>query len=108
MNLDAVRAVFFDVVLAVQGICLFFCLLRSILGPSVPDRIVAVNMVGTNIIAIIAVLAIRLGESYLTDIGLIYAMVSFLAVVLLTKVYTGAYIERKMRREQAAKEEEKQ
>ena len=97
MTLDRAYELFFDVVLAVQGIILFCCLIRSIIGPSVPDRIVAVNMVGTNTIAIIAVLAVRLGESYLADIGLIYAMVSFLAVVLLTKVYTGAYREKKMR-----------
>ena len=74
-------------------------------GLQVEDRIVAVNMVGTNTIAIIAVLAVKLGESYLADIGLIYAMVSFLAVVLLTKVYMGAYREKKMREQQ--KEAEK-
>ena len=33
--------------LAVLGILLFLCLIRSILGPRIADRIVAVNMVGT-------------------------------------------------------------
>ena len=105
MTLDRAYELFFDVVLAIQGIILFLCLIRSIIGPSVPDRIVAVNMVGTNTIALIAVLAVRLGESYLADIGLIYAMISFLAVVLLTKVYSGAYREKIMRRRE--KEAEK-
>ena len=36
-------------------------------------------------------------ETSLIDIGLRYAMISFLAVVLLTKVYSGAYLEKKMR-----------
>ena len=103
MTLNNAYDVFFDIVLGLQGIILFLCLIRSIIGPSVPDRIVAVNMVGTNIIAIIAVLAVRLGESYLADIGLIYAMVSFLAVVLLTKVYMGAYREKKAREKEAEK-----
>ena len=108
MSLDAAYRVFFDVVLSIQGVLFFLCMIRSIIGPSVPDRIVAVNMVGTNAIALIAMLAVRLIESYLADIGLIYAMVSFLAVVLLTKVYMGAYRERKIReQEQAQKEEEK-
>ncbi len=97
MTPESAYDIFFDAVLGVQGVILFFCLIRSIIGPSVADRIVAVNMVGTNTIAIIAVLAVRLGESYLADIGLIYAMVSFLAVVLLTKVYMGAYREKKLR-----------
>ena len=108
MDLAEAYNVFFNVVLAVQGVVLFLCLIRSIIGPSVPDRIVAVNMVGTNTIAIIAVLAVKLGESYLADIGLIYAMVSFLAVVLLTKVYMGAYREKKMRALEAEKQETKE
>ena len=36
-----------------------------------------------------------LGEGYLADIALVYAMLSFLAVILLSKVYTGIYQERK-------------
>ncbi len=105
MTPDNAYNVFFNIVLAVQGVILLLCFIRSVIGPSVTDRIVAVNMVGTNIIAIIAVLAVRLGESYLSDIGLIYAMVSFLAVVLLTKVYMGAYREKKLREMEAAKKE---
>lgn len=100
MSLETAYEVFFDIVLALQGILFFLCMVRSIIGPSVPDRIVAVNMVGTNAIALIAMLSVRLSESYLADIGLIYAMVSFLAVVLLTKVYMGAYRERKIREQE--------
>ncbi len=80
--------------LGVLGVLLFLCLIRSILGPRVADRIVAVNMVGTITISIIAVLALKLKEGYLADVSLIYAMLSFLAVVLLTKVYMGVYLER--------------
>ena len=107
MTPENARELFFNIVLGVQGVILFFCLIRSIIGPRVADRIVAVNMVGTNIIAIIAVLAVKQGESYQADIGLIYAMVSFLAVVLLTKVYMGAYREKKLR-EQEEREKQKE
>ena len=62
------------------------------------DRIVAVNMMGTMVIVIIAVLALMLGEGYLADICIIYAMISFLAVTLLTKVYMGVYAERSAER----------
>ena len=67
----------------------FLCLIRAVKGPSVGDRIVAVNMMGTMIMVIIAVLALLLKEGYLVDICLIYAMISFLAVIVLTKVYMG-------------------
>lgn len=71
------------------------CLMRAIKGPRIADRIVATNMMGTIVMVIIAMLAIMLNEGYLVDICLIYAMISFLAVIVLTKVYMGVYRERK-------------
>ena len=77
---------------------LFMCaLLRAVKGPRVTDRLVAVNMIGTMTIAIIAILAEVLGEGSLVDICLIYAMISFLAIVVLTKVYMGVYRQRVIR-----------
>ena len=101
MPLSEIRDMFLNIVLIAQGVLLLLCLVRAIIGPKVADRLVAVNMVGTNTICIIGVLAVRFGAGYLSDIGLIYAMVSFLAVVLLTKVYMGAYVERKLKQTQA-------
>ena len=43
----------------------------------------------------VAVLVVMLGEGYLADVALVYAMISFLAVVVLCKVYTGIYRERR-------------
>ncbi len=73
------------------------CLIRAIIGPRIADRVVAVNMMGTMVMVIIAILALLLGEGYLVDICIIYAMISFLAVIILTKVYMGVYMERKQR-----------
>lgn len=81
-------------------VMLFFCFLRACLGPKVADRIVAVNMMGTIVIVIIAVLAVFKKEGYLMDICLIYAMISFLAVIVLTKVYLGVYLEKKKKEEE--------
>ena len=77
------------------------CLIRSVLGPRVTDRIVAVNMMGTMVMVMIAILALMLQEGYLVDICLIYAMISFLAVIVLTKVYMGVYLTKKEQEEQA-------
>ena len=85
----------FSVVLAVLGVLLFLCLLRAILGPRIADRVVGINMIGTIVIMMIAILALMLGEGYLVDIAIIYAMLSFLAVVVLAKIYLGVYLARK-------------
>lgn len=89
----------------VLGIFLFICLIRSIIGPRIADRIVAVNMMGTIIIVIIGILAIFMGEGYLADICIIYAMLSFLAVIVICKVYMGVYLERQKKREEEDKDE---
>lgn len=77
------------------AVMLLFCFLRAVRGPRVADRIVAVNMMGTIVMVIIAILALLLKEGYLVDICIIYAMISFLAVIVLTKVYMGVYLEKK-------------
>ena len=69
----------------VIGALILLCLIRAVLGPRLTDRVVAVNMIGTMTIVEIALFALYLRESYLFDVCLIYAMISFLAVVVLTK-----------------------
>lgn len=94
-GLDQAYHILFTVTLVVLAIIIILCLIRAIIGPRIADRIVATNMMGTIVMVIIAILAIMLGEGYLVDICIIYAMISFLAVIVLTKVYMGVYREKK-------------
>jgi len=94
---------FATVILIGLGIVAILCLLRAIIGPTPANRLVAVNMLGTVTMAMIAVLLVKLREGYLADICLVYAMISFLAVIVLCKVYVGAFEAKKK-----AKEREKQ
>ena len=87
----------FSIILIYLAVLLFLCLLRAVKGPTIADRLMAGNMMGTIVMVIISILALYLQEGYLMDICLIYAMISFLAVVVLTKVYTGVYLEKKNR-----------
>lgn len=89
----------FLVILIVLGLLFFAALVRAVRGPRVADRLVAVNMVGTMVMVMIAVLSLYLQEEYLLDICLIYAMASFLAVIVLSKVYIGIYEEQHLEKE---------
>jgi multicomponent Na+:H+ antiporter subunit F len=80
------------------SICLVFSFIRSLIGPRVADRIVAVNMIGTQVILIICILAIYFKEGGLVDVALIYAMFSFLAVVLFSRIYIGVYNEKEYKK----------
>ena len=96
----------YTVALVIIGLLVIACLVRAIRGPRIADRVIAANMIGTLVVITICILAFMMGEGYLVDIAIIYTMLSFLAVVLLTKVYMGVYRE-KRRQEEAAKEGQK-
>ena len=87
----------FYVILILVAVMLIACLIRAIIGPRIADRLVAVNMITTMVMAIVSILAIVMDEGYLIDICLIYAMISFLAVVVLSKVYTKRKTKREIR-----------
>ena len=91
-------------ILSVLAVMLVLCLIRAVIGPRIADRLVAVNMMGTMVMVSIAILAVVKNQGYLVDICLIYAMISFLAVVVLTRIYTGVYRETK---DHEARKEEK-
>lgn len=67
------------------SLTIFLCLMRAALGPRFSDRIIAANIIGTKVILLIAVISMIIGESYLVDICLIYAVISFLSVVVLAR-----------------------
>ena len=79
----------FTVVIGILSLGALACLIRAILGPSTADRLIAVNMTGTQVICLICILAARSGEYGFADVAVIYAMLSFLAVAVLTKILSG-------------------
>ena len=80
--------------LIIIGLLVIACLVRAIRGPRIADRVIAANMIGTLVVITICILSFVMNEGYLVDIAMIYTMLSFLAVVLLTKVYMGIYREK--------------
>lgn len=96
--LEQAYQTFYTVVLVILALLVILTFIRVIKGPRLADRVVGVNVIGTLTIMMICVLSLMLAEGYLLDVALIYAMISFLAVVVLTKIYLGVYLERTERR----------
>lgn len=67
-------------------ITILLALVRALLGPTVYDRIAAMNMLGTKTILLIAVFAFLTGRHDLLDIALVYALINFLGVVAVLKL----------------------
>lgn len=78
-------------IMLIYAVLVIMVLMRAVVGPRIADRLMAINMVGTIGIFLMAVISVLLGEDYLLDISIIYAMISFLSVVILTKVYMGVH-----------------
>lgn len=70
------------VILIVLAIAMFY---RAIKGPTPQDRLLAVNVLGTNTVVILALLAAGLHEASFLDIALIYALLNFLMAVAISK-----------------------
>lgn len=62
-------------------------LARAFMGPTLFDRILAVNMFGTKTVLIIAVLGFLMGRPEFMDIALAYALINFIAVIALLKYF---------------------
>lgn len=56
-------------------------LARALLGPSVYDRVLAVNMFGTKTVLLIAVMAFAMGRTDFLDLALAYALINFIGVL---------------------------
>ena len=64
-------------------------LLRVIFGPSAADRFVAVDILGVLIIGMLALYGLHYKESFFMDIGLIWALLSFIATLGFAKILEG-------------------
>lgn len=87
MTVELAYQYLFTGALTILAVLIGIILVRSIVGPRIIDRILCINMIGTLVICSIAILSQMLKESYLTDIAIIYAMLSFLTVLILASVY---------------------
>ncbi len=62
-------------------------LVRALLGPTVYDRVLAVNMFGTKTVLIIAVLGFLTGRPDFMDLALLYALINFIGTLAVLKFF---------------------
>lgn len=67
-------------------VTLALALARALLGPTLYDRIAAINMFGTKTVLLIAVLAFLSGRMDLLDIALVYALINFIGVIAVLRL----------------------
>lgn len=70
-------------------LCSTLCLYRVLRGPTATDRIVAIDMFGILIVGFCAVLSISTGRKWYIDIGIAWALQSFISTLALAKYLEG-------------------
>jgi multicomponent Na+:H+ antiporter subunit F len=65
------------------------CLWRILRGPTAPDRAVAIDMLGILIVGFCAILSLPTGRDWYIDIGIAWALQSFIGIMALSKYLEG-------------------
>jgi len=73
-------------------------LARALLGPSVYDRVLAVNMFGTKTALLLSVIAFLYGRPDFLDLALAYALINFIGVLAVLEFFQSRSILRTTRR----------
>ena len=69
------------------AVTMFLALLRALMGPSVYDRVLAVNMFGTKTVLLLSVVAHIAGRSDYLDLALAYALINFIGVLAVLEFF---------------------
>lgn len=67
------------------GILIVICLIRAALGPTLPDRVVALDTTNTLVVAILVVLGAAFREIIYVDVAVVYAMLAFTSTLYISK-----------------------
>ena len=67
------------------GVTTLLCLIRVIVGPSLGDRIIGINVIGTKTLVLIAITAALLKETFFIDVVLVYALISFIGSFVIAR-----------------------
>lgn len=80
---------FLTVLLYIQIALSGLCMIRIIIGPSIPDRMVGIDIFGILVVGICAILSIETEKSFILDIGIAWVILSFVGTLTLAKYLSG-------------------
>lgn len=82
--------------LVLVGIAIVITFIRIIIGPSFPDRVIAMDVIGVNLISAIAIVSILFSTYAFFDVILVLGILAFISTISFSKfIERGVIIERK-------------
>ena len=89
---EALATTAVDAALVVVAALCLLCGYRVVVGPSVPDRVVALDAIATNVVAITVLFALKTGRGLYVTVSLVLAIIGFLSTVAVAKYVTAGDI----------------
>jgi len=80
-------------------VSMVLAMIRAIAGPTVYDRVLAVNTIGTKTVVLIAVLGFLNGRPEFLDLCLVYALINFIGTLAVLKFFEYGDLGRQRRAE---------
>jgi multicomponent Na+:H+ antiporter subunit F len=78
-----------DTLIVILIVLCFFCLYRAWRGVTIPDRMVAIDILGILVAGICALLAVYTKREFLIDVALAWILLSFIGTLALAKYLSG-------------------
>ncbi len=79
----------FMITLVLLSISILIAMIRAILGPTIPDRVVGLDTVNTLVIAGMIVFGAAKREVIYIDVAIVYALLSYITTILIAKYLEG-------------------
>lgn len=86
MEIEQFKYGFLFLAIVFLTITVMFCLYRAVKGPRLTDTLLGVNVINVKTVVIITLLAVLLEETYLVDVALVYSILGFIAVAVLSRI----------------------
>jgi len=83
-----VDAIYLPAYLALLACCAM-CLYRIGRGPTAPDRAMAIDILGIVVVCFTALLSLKTGRDYYLNVGIAWAILSFIGAIALAKHLEG-------------------
>lgn len=74
-----------SLVYVLLGLALLISLIRVILGPTLPDRVVALDLIAFVVISLIATYSISSGHPVYLDVAIVLALIAFLGTIAFSR-----------------------
>jgi len=87
-DLPAMLATLLNLALVVSALATLVTSYRVIRGPTTPDRVVALDTIGTNVVAVALLFAMLSMQGFFIDVSLVLAIIGFISTITVARFVT--------------------